>query len=283
MTAVRELQPSIIVPEEPIPAVFQRHPELLAIPPHKFPNSVLIIPDGNGRFAQTHGLPITEGHKAGAKALKKAVEFFVEIPEIKRLVVWGFSHDNWKRDETSPGEVDGIMAVTEATILGSLEMFHKHKIRFRRIGRPERIQEEYKSLWHTIIQAEQETAGYINKELVLALDFSGKDQVERMLAEFGRICMTGISIMDPKESAAIMVDLLRDGGGTITPVDLIARTSGENRTSDIGWIGENSEFFPIEKLLPDVTEKDFADVLIDYSKRERRFGARPTPSTNNTA
>jgi undecaprenyl diphosphate synthase len=72
-----------------------------------------------------------------------------------------------------------------------------------------------------------------------------------------------------------LVKKLRDGHGEIPPADLIIRTSGENRTSDIGWLGTNSEFYSISKLLPDAGIKDFVKAILDYSGRERRFGARP--------
>ena len=71
-----------------------------------------------------------------------------------------------------------------------------------------------------------------------------------------------------------VIQKLRDAHGEIPPADLIIRTSGEQRTSDIGWLGNNSEFYSIKKLLPDTGVDDFVQALLDFSKRERRFGGR---------
>ena len=71
-----------------------------------------------------------------------------------------------------------------------------------------------------------------------------------------------------------LIKKLRDAEGLIDPADLIVRTSGEQRTSDLGWLSVNSEFYSIKKMLPEAKISDFIEALIDYSKRERRFGAR---------
>ena len=77
-----------------------------------------------------------------------------------------------------------------------------------------------------------------------------------------------------KRVDAVLIEKLRDGQGLIKPADLIIRTSGEQRVSDLGWLSQNSEFYSIKKFLPDTNARDFVMALIDYTKRERRFGAR---------
>ena len=72
-----------------------------------------------------------------------------------------------------------------------------------------------------------------------------------------------------------LIEKLRDGGGIVKPADLIVRTSGEQRTSDLGWLAQNAEFYSIKKYLPDADVSDFVDGLFDYAQRERRFGGRP--------
>lgn len=251
-------------------SVYERFPVLREIPPEKFPQTVLIIPDGNGRFAAINNLPITEGHKLGAYALKKALELFVELP-IKNLLVWGFSNDNWIRPKE---ETDGIMRVMNTMLLDNVSFFKNHQIRFIRMGRDDNIQTRYPDLWATMRFLEETTKSYPRKILGLLVDFSGQDQ-ERRMTEKTRQLPLALPITYE------LLDSFRDGGGLIKPADLVIRTSGEHRTSDIGWLGRNAEFCSIDALLPQVVEQDFVNALVDYSKRERRFGGRPTHSISS--
>lgn len=241
-------------------SIFERFPDLKNVPEGKFPNHLLIIPDGNGRWAKRlNSIPII-GHQQGYRVLKNVLSNLQELP-INTITIWGFAADNWKR---SSKEVDDLMKLFEGAIKEITPDLLKNKSRFIHIGRKDRIP---LSLKDTIRKAEDMTKNNKGKILCIAIDFGGEDQELRIMQEIQKL---------PKNTK-ITHDLLRnlrDGQGEIPPADLIIRTSGEQRTSDIGWLSQNAEFYSISKLLPDADMKDFAKALIDYSKRERRFGAR---------
>lgn len=230
------------------------------IPAEKFPQHVLIIPDGNGRWAKKfHKIPAF-GHRHGFKILQKVIRKLQNLP-INILTIWTFSSDNWKR---SDDEIKALFLIIEAGIKEALSEMIEKKIRFVVLGRRDRIPT---SLKRTIENAEKQTLKLGPKIFNVAIDFSGQDQEIRMMEKVLRL----------SKNTKIDIDLiksLRDAKGLIPPADLIVRTSGEKRTSDLGWLSQNSEFYAIDKLLPETTSDDFLLALIDYSKRERRLGAR---------
>lgn len=240
--------------------VFDKFPQLKRIPSEKFPNHVLIIPDGNGRWAKRiNSIPII-GHRQGFKVLKEVLRNLQELP-VNIVTIWGFAADNWKRPEK---EVTELMKLFEGGLRDIIPELIKNKSKFIHLGRKDRIPF---SLQIALKNAEKATLHNRGKILCLAIDFGGEDQEIRIMQAIRNL---------PKnmEINSDLVKKLRDGQGEIPPADLIIRTSGENRTSDIGWLGTNSEFYSISKLLPDASIEDFAKAIIDYSKRERRFGAR---------
>jgi undecaprenyl diphosphate synthase len=241
--------------------IFEKFPELKGISNEKFPRHVLIIPDGNGRWAKKiNSIPII-GHRQGFKVLRGVLENLQELP-IDIVTVWGFAADNWKRTKE---EVAELMQLFEEGLNGIVPGLLKNKSKFIHLGRKDRIPF---SLQVAIEKAEKATRNNMGKILCLAIDFGGEDQELRIMQAVRSL---------PKNTTIDLnvVRNLRDGKGEIPPADLIIRTSGENRTSDIGWLGTNSEFYSISKLLPDAGIKDFIKAIIDYSTRERRFGARP--------
>lgn len=242
-------------------SVIDKFPQLKKIPNEKFPKHVLIIPDGNGRWAKKiNSIPII-GHRQGFKVLKQVLRDLQELP-IDIVSIWGFAADNWKR---SKGEVEELMKLFEEGISDISSDLMKNNSKFIHLGRKDRIPF---SLQVAIKNAEKISRNNRGKILCLAIDFGGEDQEIRIMQAIRNL---------PKnvDINSDLVKSLRDGQGKIFPADLIIRTSGENRTSDIGWLGTNSEFYSISKLLPDATMEDFAKAIADYSNRERRFGARP--------
>ena len=240
--------------------IYEEYPKLSDIPEEKFPKHVLIIPDGNGRWAKRlHKVP-SFGHKHGFKVLQKGIRKLQDLP-INTLTVWAFSADNWKRDSK---EIQSLMKIFDAGIKEALIDLEEKNMRFICLGRKDRIPGFLKE---TIEYTENKTKKYGPKIFCIALDYSGQDQEIRMMQQIQKL---------PKKTKIDfeLITKLRDSQGIVNPADLIIRTSGEMRTSDLGWLSQNSEFYSIKKLLPDTKTEDFIDALIDYSKRERRFGAR---------
>jgi len=243
-------------------SVLERFPQLKEIPHEKFPNHVLIIPDGNGRWAKRmNNIPII-GHRQGFKVLKEVLRNLQDLP-INTVTIWGFAADNWKRPEK---EVAELMKLFEEGLKDIIPDLMKNKSKFIHLGRKDRIPF---SLKVAIENAEKISRNNKGKILCLAIDFGGEDQELRIMKAIRNLSKN-------VDITSGLVKKLRDGQGEIPSADLIIRTSGENRTSDIGWLGTNSEFYSISKFLPDATMENFAKALVDYSKRERRFGARPS-------
>lgn len=239
--------------------IFGKFPQLRKIPKEKFPNHVFIIPDGNGRWAQKmNKLPIF-GHSQGMKIIREVLDALKDLP-IKVTSVWGFAANNWKRQEK---EVESLMRLFESAIKENLPELIKNNTRFIHLGRKDRIPFSLKKM---IKKAEDETKYNTKRIFCLAIDFGGEDQELRIMKQIQRLPNINIT--------SEVIEELRDGKGLIPPADLIIRTSGEQRTSDLGWIERNAEFYSISKLLPESTVKDFVGAIIDYSKRERRFGGR---------
>lgn len=240
--------------------VWEKFPELKKVPTEKFPNHVLLIPDGNGRWAKLAKKNITEGHKAGAEVIKNIYNDLWQLP-IKFVTIWGFSADNWSR---SPEEIEGIMRVIDATLKEMVPDAIEKNGRIIHLGRKDRIPDFLKKAF---IEAEKKTEKNTGTVFSLAVDYSGQDQEIRI---FEKMISDKLKKVTPE-----ILSKYRDGGGLVPAADLVIRTSGEKRTSDLGWLSTNSELFFIEKLLPNSGSKDIAEAIIDYSRRERRFGGRP--------
>lgn len=240
--------------------IYSEFPKLKKISENKFPKHVLIIPDGNGRWAKRFQKLPSYGHKKGYKVLQSVIRNLQELP-INTVTIWAFSSNNWKRDSI---EIESLMKIYDEAINESLKELVEKNMKFIHIGRRDRIP---KFLLKTIENAEKTTKNNGPKIFCIAIDYSGLDQEIRMMEKVIRL---------PKNSKINLelIKSLRDGKGEIEPADLIIRTSGENRVSDLGWIVENSEFYSINKMLPETKTEDFVDAIIDYSNRERRFGAR---------
>lgn len=221
-----------------------------------YPRHLVIIPDGNGRWAEKHGLPIWQGHLKGAEKTVSLVERIQELP-IDVVTLWGFSTENWSR---SGEEVNGILEITKGQIQQYGSEFIERNIRFRHIGRKDRLPTDLVQL---IEDLESRTAQNSGKILCLGLDYGGVDEVERAFQK----AATGL----------IQRDSFRDFLDTanLPDVDLIIRTAGEMRTSGImPYLSAYAEFVSSPVLFPDFDGKELMRCLEEYSRRQRRFGAR---------
>lgn len=237
-------------------------PIFTTIPSEKFPKHIFIIPDGNGRWAKAQGKFVTAGHKKGFDAAYEILRMLHEIEEVRVVTIWGFSADNWKRSEK---EVGGLMLLFERVIKKTLKDLFRNNGRFIHLGRKDRIP---KRLLTIIDNAEKQTKENTGQIVCLAIDFGGEDQEIRLLRQ--------ARTLDQKmEITNDMLWQLRDSAGVVRSADLLIRTSGEKRLSDVGWInGPQTELYFLEKYFPDVTPSDIVEAIVDFSQRERRLGGR---------
>lgn len=230
------------------------------IPKYKLPKHVLIIPDGNRRWAKQKNHHSIQGHRKGAAKIIEIIKALQKLKEIKIITLWGFSADNWKRDKK---EISGIFSLIQNYLQKLLPELKKRNSRFIHLGRIDRIPNP---LLKRIQSVEKQTEKNPEQIVCIAVDFGGEDQEIRMLEK-------ALSIPKNVKITKEILWSLRDGHGIIPPADLLIRTSGEQRTSDIGWLnGAPTELYFINKFLPDVTIQDIIQAIITYSKRERRMG-----------
>jgi undecaprenyl diphosphate synthase len=215
---------------------------------------VAIITDGNGRWAQQRGLPVIDGHQAGADVVKARLRDAAEFG-IKELTVYSFSTENWTRPKE---EVDGLMAMFAERIDRETPELDEEGVRMRFIGRREGISEE---LTRRMDWAEETTDGNDRITLFVAFNYGGRAEILDAAAAYEG---GGEEEFQSRLYAPEMHD-----------PDLLIRTSGEQRISNyLLWQCAYSEFVFRDELWPDFTREAFEASLAEYEERQRRFGAR---------
>ena len=226
----------------------------------RLPMHVAIVPDGNGRWAEQHGLSRLAGHQAGVKKMRSLIEYLNDW-EIKYVTLYGFSTENWGRPED---EISGLFHILEERIGKDVPKLHKKNVRVRHLGR---IEELPVWLQKSIRSAEELTKNNTGMTLTLAFNYGGRieivDAVRRIVVE---------GIPPEKIDEKLVGSYLYTAG--LPDVDLLIRTGDELRLSNfLIWQTAYSEYYFTQALWPDFTEKDIDQALIAYSQRERRFGA----------
>ena len=215
---------------------------------------VAIITDGNGRWAQQRGLPVIEGHRAGADIVKERLRDCVELG-IEELTVFSFSTENWARPRE---EVDGLIRMFGERIDSETPELDEQGVRIRFIGRREGIPPE---LVEKMTRSEERTAGNDRISLFVAFNYGGRAEILDAAARF-----TGGS-----------EDEFREGlyAPEMHDPDLLIRTSGEHRLSNyLLWQCAYSELVFRDELWPDFTRESLEESLREFESRRRRFGAR---------
>ena len=225
---------------------------------------VAIIMDGNGRWADAHGTTVAEGHRAGARALRRTVEAAIDLG-IETLVVYAFSTENWTRPTD---EIADLMVLLSETIDEELPDLAKQGVRTRFLGRRDRIdpaiQEQMSAL-------EDETASLETLALWIAFDYGGRAEIVEAAR---RLVADGIPAEDVDE-AALAERLYAPELGEI---DLLIRASGELRISNfLLWELAYAELVFTDTLWPDFDVDDLRAAVEAYAARQRRFGARAAP------
>jgi undecaprenyl diphosphate synthase len=233
----------------------------LETPAQALPRSVAIIMDGSGRWAAARGLPVAEGHREGARALRRTVEAAIDLG-IGSLAVYAFSTENWSRP---PDEVESIMELMDETIERELPDLARQGVRPRFFGRRDRVPE---ALREKMARLETETAENERLQLWIAFDYGGRAE---LVEATRRIVEDGLAVGDVSEDALAE----RLFAPELPDPDLVIRTSGELRVSNfLLWQSAYAEFVFTETLWPDFDDAALRAALDDYARRGRRFGAR---------
>jgi len=215
---------------------------------------VAIITDGNGRWARARGLPVIEGHRAGADTVKARLRDAVELG-IEQLTVYSFSTENWSRP---PEEVAGLMAMFSERIAGETPELHEEGVRMRFIGRREGVPGE---LVDQMRWAEDLTAANQRITLFVAFNYGGRAEIIDAARRF--------TAGDEEDFARLLY------APELREPDLVIRTSGEQRLSNyLLWQSAYSELVFRDELWPDFSREAFAQALAEYDRRRRRFGGR---------
>ena len=243
------------LPAAPVPAA-----------PDPPPAHVAIIMDGNGRWAAARRLPRLAGHQAGAKAVRRTIEAAIRN-NVAWLTLYAFSSENWRRPVTEVLDLTGLL---RHYLRNEVEELASNGVRLRVIGDRGRFDRD---IQEDVAHAEHRTASGTRLNLVIALSYGGRaDIVEaaRAAAKAAREgCLDPASLTEESFGRLLMT---RD----IPDPDLMIRTSGEQRLSNfLLWQSAYAELVFLDVLWPDFGETHFAAALTEFSRRERRFGARP--------
>ncbi len=232
--------------------------------PVAMPAHVAIIMDGNGRWAESRGLPRLAGHKRGADRVREIVESCPDLG-ISHLTLFAFSTENWKRPVA---EVVGLMRLFRRYIKKEGARLVAEGVRVRFIGGRARLEADLQALMEGL---EAQTLGNDKLHLTVAINYGGRDELVRATQRVAEAIKA--RRMRPEDITADTVEAHLDTAGLPDP-DLILRTSGEYRVSGfLPWQSAYSEFAFVETRWPDFTAEMFEAQVRGFGRRERRFGA----------
>ena len=227
------------------------------------PAHVAIIMDGNGRWAARRSLPRVAGHRAGAAAVRRTVEAAARAG-IGHLTLYAFSTENWKRPRL---EVEALMRLLKEFIRKELENIHKNQIRFQMIGRSEGMDP---AVLDEVQKAERFTALNTGMVLSIAINYGGRAEIIDACRQIAWEVAAGRLNPDRIDDELLSKRLYTR---SMPDPDLLIRTGGELRVSNfLTWQIAYSEIFVTERLWPDFDGEDFLNALIEYQKRDRRYG-----------
>ena len=229
------------------------------------PRHVAIIMDGNGRWAQKRGLPRAAGHRAGAEALRRALQAAADH-DVEVLTIYAFSSENWRR---SAEEISDLTALMRFYLERELKTLEKERVRLKLIG-------DYSAFGAELVErlerAVERTAINDRLTLVIALNYGSRAEIAAAARKLAARVAAGELQAGEIDEQAIEAELqTRD----LPDLDLLIRTSGEVRLSNfLLWQAAYAELLFLDTLWPDFDEQTFADALERFAARQRRFGGR---------
>jgi undecaprenyl diphosphate synthase len=247
-----------------------------AIDPGRLPAHVAIIMDGNGRWASRRRLPRVAGHKAGVAPVRTTVETCARMG-IQVLTLYAFSTENWKRPRA---EVDTLWRLLHYYLRRELPDLQKNGIRLQAIGRVEALPEHVREELEAVVDA---TSGNRRLLVNLAINYSGRAEIVdavNALMEMARLEGTLGALRIDEEAIARHLYT-----SSLPEPDLLIRTSGEMRISNfLLWQIAYAELYVTDTLWPDFTRADLLRAVLEYQRRDRRYGGlSATPRNGATA
>lgn len=236
---------------------------LSAIDFARLPNHVAIIMDGNGRWAKQRGKPRVFGHRAGVESVRSLLDTSARLG-LKALTLYAFSTENWKRPAE---EVGALMQMLIRYLRSELKEVHNQNIRFQAIGKIDGLPADVR---REVSVATQKTQNNTGTFLSIALNYGGRAEIVEACRKAARKILENGNSFEDLGEANIEENLYTSN---LPEVDLLVRTSGEMRISNfLLWQLAYSEIYVTETLFPDFRRKDFFEAILDFQKRERRFG-----------
>lgn len=231
----------------------------------RLPRHLAVIMDGNGRWAQKRHLPRIVGHRSGTQTARSTIETCARL-RIEALTLYAFSVENWRRPKT---EIDFLMQLLREYLRQEMPLIQKHSIRMRFLGRTDELPT---GVQNDVREAMEKTAGNQGMNLCVALNYGGRAEIvdavnEILAAERTSLAGSGPRRISEEELAG---HLYTEG---LPDPDLLIRTSGEMRVSNfLLWQIAYAEILVTDTLWPDFNRARLLEALVEYQKRERRYG-----------
>jgi len=232
------------------------------------PRHIAVIMDGNGRWARQRGLPRSAGHEAGLQAVRECIagcrEAGVEI-----LTLFAFSQENWQRP---PGEIEALMELLQEYVARQSEELRQEGVRVRALGNLDRLSPAARE---AVGRIQSETAAGTALLVNVCLSYSARAELARAARLLGEEVAAGRLRPEQIDEAGFAERLYTSG---LPDPDLLIRTSGEYRLSNfLLWQLAYAELHVTPVLWPDFTRDDLAKAILEYQRRDRRFGRVPIP------
>jgi len=229
----------------------------------RLPRHIAVIMDGNGRWAKRRGKPRIAGHREGANSVKAIIDTCARL-QINAVTLYAFSTENWKRPKA---EISGLMSMLKRVLNRELEEVHRNNIRFQTIGDIERLAPDVQA---ELARAAKLTSGNTGTVMNVALNYGSRAEIVRA----ARLAIADIERRKDWIDQLSEADIERNLYTSNLPeVDLLIRTSGEMRISNfLLWQIAYAEIYVTPTLFPDFRRPEIFEALIEYQKRNRRFG-----------
>jgi undecaprenyl diphosphate synthase len=244
----------------------------------RLPRHIAVIMDGNGRWAQKRHLPRIAGHSAGTQSARSTIETCARL-HIEALTLYAFSVENWRRPKT---EIEFLMQLLREYIRKEMPLLQRNNIRMRFLGRPDDLPEAVRRDTREATEALAKNTGMV---LSIALNYGGRAEIIDAMNSILSVRLAANGHSHEAPQPVTEEDLARHLYTADLPdPDLLIRTSGEMRVSNfLLWQIAYAEIFVTETLWPDFNRARLLEALLEFQKRERRYGAIAPPARTSAA